>query len=154
MIFQMGPGSAAEKAGMRVNDLVVRFAGQPIEGPLPTGFAQDPATPLRPAMIWMDVRSAAEAADVAASAEVPEGWSDPDAVSALQAILVLVGIPLLLFLVITLLVYLPAMVRGERVAPGGGTRENQWFGGPRKGTAELAAADTEESKAGGASGRW
>lgn len=89
-----------------------------------------------------------------ASAEVPEGWSDPDAVSALQAILVLVGIPLLLFLVITLLVYLPAMVRGERVAPGGGTRENQWFGGPRKGTAELAAADTEESKAGGASGRW
>jgi hypothetical protein len=89
-----------------------------------------------------------------ASAEVPEGWSDPDAVSVLQAILVLVGIPLLLFLVISVLVYLPAMVRGERVAPGGATRENQWFGGPRKGTAELAAADTEESKAGGASGRW
>lgn len=89
-----------------------------------------------------------------ASAEVPEGWSDPDAVSALQAVLLLVGIPLLLFLVITVLVYLPAMVRGERVAPGGATREDQWFGGPRKGTAELAAADTEESKAGGASGRW
>lgn len=90
-----------------------------------------------------------------ASAEVPEGWSDPDAVSVLQAVLVLAGIPLLLFLVISVLVYLPAMVRGERVAPGGGaTRENQWFGGPRKGTAELAAADTEESKAGGASGRW
>lgn len=89
-----------------------------------------------------------------ASAEVPEGWSDPDTVSALQAILVFVGIPLLMFLVITVLVYLPAMVRGERVAPGGATRENQWFGGPRKGTAELAAADTQESKAGGASGRW
>ena len=53
-----------------------------------------------------------------------------------------------------MLVYLPAMVRGERVAPGGAARENQWFGGPRKGTAELAAPDTEESKAGGASGRW
>jgi hypothetical protein len=36
MIFQLGPGGAAEKAGMRVNDLVVSFAGQPIEGALPT----------------------------------------------------------------------------------------------------------------------
>jgi len=88
-----------------------------------------------------------------ASAEVPEGWSNPEPVSPLQAVLVLVGIPLLLMVVISLLVYLPALVRGERVAPGG-TRENQWFGGPRKGTSELAAPDTEESKAGGASGRW
>ena len=88
-----------------------------------------------------------------ASAEVPEGWSDPDEVSVLHAVLVLGGIPLLLFVVISLLVYIPSMVRGERGGPGA-TRENQWFGGPRQGTAELAAPDTEESKAGGASGRW
>jgi hypothetical protein len=36
MIFQLEAGSAAEKAGMRVNDLVVSLAGQPIDGPLPT----------------------------------------------------------------------------------------------------------------------
>jgi hypothetical protein len=89
-----------------------------------------------------------------ARAEVPEGWSDPEEVSVLHAVLVLGGIPLLLFVVIWLLVYIPGMVRGESQGPGGATRENQWFGGPRQGTAELAAPDTEESKAGGASGRW
>lgn len=88
-----------------------------------------------------------------AGAEVPEGWSDPDEVSVLHAVLVLGGIPLLLFVVISMLVYIPSLVRGERGGPGA-TRENQWFGGPRQGTAELAAPDTEESKAGGASGRW
>ena len=79
----------------------------------------------------------------------PEGWSDPDAVSVLQACSCSPGIPLLLFLVIAVLVYLPAMVRGERVAPGGATRENQWFGGPRKGTAELAGSGHR-----GVEGRW
>ena len=89
-----------------------------------------------------------------ASADVPEGWSDPDSVSMLHVLLVFVGIPLLLFVVICVLVYLPSMLRGERRTPGAAAHENQWFGGPRKGTAELAAPDTEESKAGGASGRW
>jgi hypothetical protein len=89
-----------------------------------------------------------------ASADVPEGWSNPEAVSGLHVLLVFVGIPLLLFVVICVLVYLPSMLRGERMTPGTAAHENQWFGGPRKGTAELAAPDTEESKAGGASGRW
>jgi hypothetical protein len=90
-----------------------------------------------------------------ANADVPEGWSDPDKVSVLHALLVLGGIPLLLFVVISLLVYIPSLIRGEHVRPGSGSAgENQWFGGPRKGTSELAAPDTEESKAGGASGRW
>jgi hypothetical protein len=89
-----------------------------------------------------------------ASADVPEGWSNPEEVSMLHALLVLAGIPLLLFVVISVLVYIPSLVRGERVTPGGAAHEDQWFGGPRRGTAELAAPDTEESKAGGASGRW
>lgn len=89
-----------------------------------------------------------------AGADVPEGWSHPAAVSPLHAVLILAGIPLLLFVLIALAVYVPALVRGERVKPGAPAVEDQWFGGPRKGTAELAAPDTEESKAGGASGRW
>ena len=89
-----------------------------------------------------------------ANADVPEGWSNPPHVSALHALLLLGGIPLLLFVLITLAVYVPSLVRGERVKPGARSVEDQWFGGPRKGTSELAAPDTEESKAGGASGRW
>jgi hypothetical protein len=89
-----------------------------------------------------------------AGADVPEGWSDPSDVSPVHALLVLAGIPLLLFLLITLAVVLPGVVKGERFTPGGQATEDQWFGGPSKGTAELPAPDTEESKAGGASGRW
>ncbi|MCW2792149.1 MAG: hypothetical protein JWO76_1247 [Nocardioides sp.] len=89
-----------------------------------------------------------------ASADVPEGWSDPDPVSPLHAILLLGGVPLLLFVLITLAIYIPALIRGERVAPGSAAMDDQWFGGPRKGTAELAGPDTDDSEAGGASGRW
>jgi hypothetical protein len=89
-----------------------------------------------------------------ASADVPEGWSDPDPVNTLHALLLLGGVPLLLFVLIWLLVYVPAMVRGERVAPGTATAEDQWIGGPRKSTAELAGPDGDDSQAGGASARW
>ena len=89
-----------------------------------------------------------------AGADVPEGWSDPEPVSPLHAVLLLVGVPLLLFVLITIAVVVPGLVRGERFTPGGQATEDQWFGGPRKGTAELPAPDTEESNAGGASARW
>lgn len=89
-----------------------------------------------------------------ASADVPQGWSDPDPVSWLTILWLLIGIPVGLFVLITLAVYAPAVARGERVAPGEPKVEDQWFGGPRKGTNELAAPDTDESKAGSASGRW
>ena len=88
-----------------------------------------------------------------ASADVPEGWSNPPSVSVLHWVLLLIGVPVLLFLVIALLVYLPSMVRGERRRSSAG-EGTEWFGGPRKGTSELPAPDNEESKAGGASGRW
>lgn len=88
-----------------------------------------------------------------AGAEVPEGWSDPDPVSGMHALLVLGGLPLLLFLGIVLAVYLPAMARGERVAPGAAAPDDQWFGGPRSGTHELKAG-TDTDGTGGASGRW
>ena len=85
----------------------------------------------------------------------PEGWSDPETVDVLQAFALLVGAPALLFVLITLAVYAPALARGEKVTPG--EPENEWFGGPRQG---VHAADTVDPQAlegkgtGGASGRW
>ena len=86
--------------------------------------------------------------------DVPVGWSEPADVNMVHALLVLGGIPLLLFLAITVAVYLPSLVRGERIAPGQPAVENQWLGGPRTGTAELKGRDSEDTDAGGASGRW
>ena len=71
-----------------------------------------------------------------------------------HALLVLGGIPLLLFLAIAVAVYIPSLVRGERIAPGTPAVENQWLGGPRSGTAELQGPDSADADAGGASGRW
>ncbi len=102
--------------------------------------------------LWLGAASLVLAAP--ASADVPEGWNEPPAIDKLEAILLLAGLPLLLFVVITFLVYVPSIIRGERIAPGHPGTENQWLGGPRKSADELAAADTDESQAGGASGRW
>ncbi len=71
-----------------------------------------------------------------------------------HVLLVAVGLPLLGALLITAMVYGPPLARGERVAPGAPEVENQWLGGPRKATGELAGPDGEDSQAGGASGRW
>ena len=89
-----------------------------------------------------------------AGAEVPEFWDDPEPVDKLGAILLLGGVPLLLAVLITIAVYVPAIARGERVAPGAPQVQDQWLGGPRKTAGELAAPDSEDSQAGGASGRW
>lgn len=99
-----------------------------------------------------------------AGAEVPEGWSDPEPVSLLSVLVVIVAIPLGVGLLITLGVYGPALARGEHVAPGSDTPD-QWFGGPRQ-SAELEAGSSSSSEAdadsptttttttGGGSGTW
>jgi hypothetical protein len=87
-------------------------------------------------------------------AAVPEGWSDPDPVSGLTVLWMLVGIPVGLFGLVVLMVYVPSLVRGEKAEPGSGRVEEQWIGGPRSGTRELAAPDGEDSRAGGARGTW
>ncbi len=94
-----------------------------------------------------------------ASAEVPDGWSDPAPIPVLQALLILAGIPLLLIVLITAAVYVPAMVRGERVAPGAAPVTDQWFGGPRGGARELESGagrgeQAREAETGGAGGHW
>ena len=58
------------------------------------------------------------------------------------------------FIAFTVAVYVPSLVRGERIAPGQPPVENQWLGGPRTGTAELKGPETVDAEAGGASGRW
>ncbi len=86
--------------------------------------------------------------------DVPLGWDQPDDVDMVQALLLLGGVPLLLFIGITVAVYVPSLVRGESLSPGAPAVENQWLGGPRE-TAELAGPDSENADAtGGASGRW
>jgi hypothetical protein len=90
-----------------------------------------------------------------AGAEAPEGWSNPEKVDALHALLVLGGIPLALFILIGLAVYLPSVLRGEGVAPA--QAEDHWLGGSDKTAGELQSAQatrTEADETGGGSGTW
>jgi hypothetical protein len=96
-----------------------------------------------------------------AMADTPSTWADPEPVSTLNALLLLVGIPLALFVGISILVYVPSMARGEKYTPGRAWRnENEWFGGPRGGVEAAdrsespAISAAEESERGGASARW
>jgi hypothetical protein len=95
-----------------------------------------------------------------AAADVPVGWSNPPSVSAMNFLLVFIGIPILITLGILALVYLPGIARGESVAPAGAHAEDQWFGG-RRDTAELESASARASAdreapgdTGGAGGTW
>ena len=90
-----------------------------------------------------------------AGAEVPEGWSNPDKVDALHALLILGGIPLTLFILIGLAVYLPSVMRGEGIAPHQG--DELWLGGSDKTAGELQSARAgkpDDDEAGGGSGTW
>ncbi len=93
-----------------------------------------------------------------ASADTPEprpgSWEPKPDIDVLHAFLVLGGIPLLAFVVITLLFVAPALARGEDLSIDALVPENQWLGGPRKAAGELAAPDSDSSKAGGAGGTW
>jgi hypothetical protein len=91
----------------------------------------------------------------AASADAAEGFSDPDDVSPIHALLVLGGIPLAVIIVLALATYVPAIVRGESVAPAGARADDQWFGGRRDTEKALEARKTDaDTDAGGASGSW
>jgi hypothetical protein len=96
-----------------------------------------------------------------ASADVPDGWSDPKPVPVLHFLLLFVGIPILITIAILAAVYLPGVVRGESVAPAGSRVDDQWFGG-RRDTAQLESASRTRSDqtsdddrgTGGAGGTW
>ncbi len=96
-----------------------------------------------------------------ASADIPDGWSDPPPVPVLRDLMIFIGIPLLITVCILLAIYLPGVLRGESVAPAGPPTDDLWFGG-RRATAELepstAGRDANETEGardtGGASGTW
>lgn len=91
----------------------------------------------------------------AASADVPDGWAPYDP-RFMHTLVVLIGIPLLVIVLITLAVYLPAIVRGESVTPAGARAADEWFGG--RADAEKAIEARKPGQAadetGGASGSW
>jgi hypothetical protein len=100
-----------------------------------------------------------------AFADPPRTWENPPPVSPAHVILLLVVVPAGLFLLITLLVYVPSMSKGEHYQPGRPWRsEPEWFGGPRGGveaadraaqpSAVGAGHDGGEPDRGGTSGRW
>jgi hypothetical protein len=96
-----------------------------------------------------------------AVAAPPEGWPQAEPVSTLHVLVILVAIPVALFAIISLLVHVPSMARGEAYTPGlAWHHENEWFGGPRGGVEAADTADpkaiegVEEGRSGGASARW
>ncbi|CAN5517257.1 hypothetical protein BH10ACT10_BH10ACT10_27560 [soil metagenome] len=100
-----------------------------------------------------------------AFAEAPSTWENPPHVSAAHVILVLVLIPVALFALIALLVYVPSMKKGESYHPGQPWRsEPEWFGGPKGGVedadrahqpAAVGAGPTDDDAGrGGTSARW
>ena len=94
----------------------------------------------------------------AASADVPEGWDTPADVSFMHTLLVLVLVPLGVIVLLALLVYVPAIVRGESVAPAGVRPDDQWFGGrgdPHESAHKaIEARQGAAEETGGASGSW
>ena len=91
-----------------------------------------------------------------AAADVPEGWSDPGRLGAARPAGPRRDPAAALRGDHRCWSTCPSLVRGERLAPGPAAGEDQWFGGPRKGTAELDRRPTGRATptAGGASGRW
>jgi len=96
-----------------------------------------------------------------AFADAPDSWETTPAVSPLRAILVYAVFPVALFVVISLLVYLPSMRHRDRsYQPGQAWHaEPEWFGGPRAGAPSVvdggsSTASGPETGRGGTSGRW
>ncbi|MFT4286711.1 hypothetical protein [Nocardioides sp.] len=87
-----------------------------------------------------------------ASADVPAGWAPETHMSWGHLLVICVAIPVGVGVIISLLAALPGLLKGESLT--GAAPAGEWLGGPRKGTAELAAPDGETSEAGGASAKW
>lgn len=88
-----------------------------------------------------------------AMAERPENWATPESVQFMDFFLLVLVFPLAATVVITLLAIVPALVKGEKLAPNAAPIEDQWLGGPKGGKAELESTGSAKD-AGGASGQW
>lgn len=91
-----------------------------------------------------------------ALADTPAAWEDPEPMSTLAALLIFVGLPLALFVVISVLAYAPTLIHGSRAQRGATSwTDPAWFGDEVGGT-ERPRPDIESSEkpVGGASARW
>lgn len=88
-----------------------------------------------------------------AMADLPEAWETPEAVGFLDHAIYILGLPVAVALVITLLVLVPSLARGEKLSGHAAPVADEWFGGPRGGKAEVEAAGAAKDS-GGASGTW
>lgn len=99
-----------------------------------------------------------------AMAGTPGTWPNPAPTSTAQVLLILVGGPLAIIFVITLLVLAPSLVRGDGQQRGVSWTEPQWFGGPgdavptgrqaSRGEIGPGGEPVWEEQPGGASARW
>lgn len=86
------------------------------------------------------------------AAAVPETWEDTSNPSAAMALLTIGGASIAVIALITLLVYLPSMMRGASGESALTFNESsEWFGGPRTG---VDAEAEEPAGTGGAGARW
>ena len=85
----------------------------------------------------------------------PETWEQAENDSKLDALLLLAGVPLLLFLGIWLLASLPSIIGGQKYDAAVAFRENpEWFGGPRRGVDAAPDDASEPQGRGGTSAQW
>lgn len=90
-----------------------------------------------------------------AFAVAPETWEPTTNDSKLDALLLLGGVPLLLFVGIWLLAALPSIIGGQKFDATVAFRENpEWFGGPRRGIDAAPDDASEPQGRGGTSAQW
>lgn len=96
------------------------------------------------------------ASPVGAVVHHDDGDASGKGLSALQTLLIFAGIPIGLFVVISLLVMAPSMARGPRYRPGlGWWAAPVWFNGPDDADSAVRhATATPKNEGGGASARW
>jgi MFS family permease len=113
--------------------------------------------PLRAAAVTLGLVLGSLAAPALAAPPDTDPWQGDGegSRSLLDDLLFLVGVPVLVFLVVALLVYLPSMMRRQSTEPALAFRERtEWFGGPRKGVDATDQSTEHAEEKGGASARW
>ena len=88
-----------------------------------------------------------------AVAAPPDTWDNADNGPLLNDLLFLIGVPLAVIAVVTLLTYLPSLIHGQSSQSGPSFQDPEWFGGPRAGVDAAGSGDEETSK-GGAGAQW
>ena len=107
----------------------------------------------RPAVVTLGLTLGTLAAPAIATA--PSTWEDADNPPAIDTLLYLLGVPVLVFIVIWILVYLPSMIRRQSTSPSVAFQErSEWFGGPRKGVDATTESTGDTDEKGGAGAGW